>query len=232
MAARDDRITAGVAIATGAALVSVPPPAYAAPVVRVPCDAMALSNAITAANSTPSTLRLAPFCAYNLTAALPQITGNVALVGGPSTVIRRDQATPGIRILDVGATGTLHVRGLFILNGSSGSANGAGIQNAGTLLMNFDSVSGNIASTGTGGGIYNSGRAVIANSVIGANATFTGNGGGIYNGGTLTVLTSRIYGNVVNNNGAGLFTAAGGTTRVVQSTFTGNLSSIGTGCVG
>jgi hypothetical protein len=219
----------GCCIAAGAALVSVSSPAHAAPVVRVACDTTALSNAITAANATPSILRLAPFCAYNLTAALPQVTGNVALVGGPSTVIRRNPTTPGIRILDVGATGTLRVRGLFILNGSAGGANGGGIQNAGTLLMNFDSVSGNLTSTGNGGGIYNTGRAVIANSIIGANITFTGSGGGIYNSGTLTVLTSLIDGNVVNNNGAGLFTAAGGTTRVVQSTIARNLTAVGSG---
>jgi hypothetical protein len=224
-----------IAIAAGAVLISAPSAAGAqsapsgARVIRVPCSSVALAGAITTANATPAILRLAANCTYNLTAALPQITGNVALMGGPSTVIRRDTATPNIRILDVAATGTLHIAGIFILNGLLGGGNGAGIQNAGTLVMRYSTVSGNQTSTGNGGGIANTGRALIANSVIATNVTFTGNGGGIHNDGDLTVVASRLAGNVVNNLGAGLYTAAGRTTRVIQSTISANLGAAGSG---
>jgi hypothetical protein len=53
------------------------------------------------------------------------------------------------------ATGTLHIAGIFILNGFLAGGNGAGIQNAGTLVMRYSTVSGNLANTGNGGGIAN-----------------------------------------------------------------------------
>jgi hypothetical protein len=42
-------------------------------------------------------------------------------------------------------------------------------------------------------------------------------------------VASRLAGNVVNNFGAGLYTAAGRTTRVIQSTISANLGAIGSG---
>jgi hypothetical protein len=47
----------------------------------VPCGSAALAGAIGTANATPSLLRLAPFCTYLITTALPQVT--VAIAGGP-----------------------------------------------------------------------------------------------------------------------------------------------------
>jgi hypothetical protein len=158
--------------------------------VPVPCSSLALANAITAANAAPAVLRLASHCTYNLTTALPQITGNVTLAGGPNTTINRDPATNNIRILDVAAAGTLGVRGIFILNGGLTSGDGPGIRNAGTLRLNFTTVSGNFATTGNGGGVANTGRASIANSVIAANLILIGNGAGINNGDDMTITTS------------------------------------------
>jgi hypothetical protein len=211
-------------------------------IVFVPCDASALANAITAANSTPSTLQLTPGCTYSLTAALPQITGNVTLIGsslsgGASqgvgsgvpgfgalnpTSIKRDSETPNIRILDVAAGGTLNVQGIFILGGVLDSGDGGGIRNAGTLTLSSSTVSGNTTEKGNGAGIYNSGKATITNSVILANLAIEGNGADINNSGDMTITSSQITGNVLNEAGGGIYTVAGHTTKIIQSTISGN----------
>jgi hypothetical protein len=217
------------AMLAGSVLVAAPQAAQArsaARIVRVACDASALAAKITAANAVPATLRLAPVCTYRLTTPLPQITGRVTLVGGRSTTIQRDAATPGIRILDVAPTGRLGVRGIFLLNGSVLTADGGGIRNAGDLVLSYTTLSGNTAVGNNGGGVANTGRALIYRTVFAANATQgpTGNrdGGAIYNAGTLRLVGSRLNGNVAVRNGGGVYTTASHTARVIQSTIAGN----------
>lgn len=215
--------TAGVALLTAAPAQATPAPATER-VVGVPCNVPALTTAVTAANAAPATvrttLRLAPSCSYDLTAELA-ISGNVALVGGPATVIRRATAAPGnFRILNV--TGTLHVRGLLIANGNP-NASGGGILNLGTLVLTFVTVSGNRAIGLDGGGIVNAvgARAWITDSVVSAN-TADGAAGGIDNFGSLTLAGSRVSGNGAGTFGGGVTTEVGATTRVVRSTIDHN----------
>jgi hypothetical protein len=238
----------GIAILAGTA----PAPgahAAAVPVIKVTCSATALVNAVITANASPAVLRLAPFCVYNITSQLPQITGNVGLIGGPSTTIRHDPASAGnFRILDVAAGGSLHVRAVFLRNGNP-AGNGGAVQNAGRLTLKFVTVSGNIAGDvatpigGNGGGVANlaGGRAVIVNTVINGNAstratlaeTTTGNGGGIFNAGALTFAASRLFANNASSisatagtgNGGGIDTATGGRSLVVQNTIAENTAT-------
>src|SRR6184192_2070961 len=91
---------AGAAILAGGTLLMASPAQASAPgarVVRVPCSSAALAAAITAANAPGgAVLRLARHCTYTVTTpataatGLPDITGDVALVGGPGTTIQRD----------------------------------------------------------------------------------------------------------------------------------------------
>lgn len=201
-------------------------------VIRIPCSTAALAAGITSANTTPAILRLSPRCTYSITTALPAITGRVTLLGGGSTSPKRDPAV-NLRILDVSATGSLTVQGIFILDGNLTNGTGAGIRNAGTLVLNFTTLANNTTvDTGgaglDGGALFNTGRAVIVRSVFVANhaITFTGNfngdGGAVYNDGSLTVIQSRFTGNSANGQGGALITAAGRLTRISQSTFNGN----------
>ncbi|MGI8329123.1 hypothetical protein ACRYCC_04105 [Actinomadura scrupuli] len=217
-------------LAVAALTAAAPPAAQAqsagshARITNVPCNTTALANAITAANTVPATLRLAGSCVYLLNAALPQITGKVTLVGGPSTSIKRNPIVPNLRVLDVAATGTLRVDGIFILNGGTTTSVGGGIRNAGTLVLNFVTLSGNTATANNGGGLHNTGVAVLVRTHLAANSNQGpgGDGGGIYNDGTLTLLESRLTGNVATRNGGGIYTTAGHTTRVIQSSISGN----------
>ena len=219
------------------------------PVVRVACGATALVNAVVLANASPAVLRLAPYCVYDLTSQLPQITGNIGLTGGPSTTIRHSPAAAGnFRILDVAAAGSLRVQGVFLRNGNP-AGNGGAVRNAGRLTLKFVTVNGNIAGDvstpigGNGGGVANltGGRALILNSVISGNnatraalaETTTGNGGGIFNAGSLTFVLSRLFANnatsvsatATTGNGGGIDTPAGGRSLIAQSTITENTAT-------
>jgi hypothetical protein len=225
-------VRAGAAVLAGTAFAAAPGQAGASArhrVVRVPCASPALAGAITAAGSTPSVLRLAPSCTYLLTAALPQVTGDIALVGGPSTTIKRGPAAPDVRLLDVAVGGRLRVRGIALLNGATSTAPGGGIRNAGALVLDHVTLTGNSSLGNDGGGLYNTGSAVVSHSLIVANVTRGGagdrDGGGIYNDGSLTVFLSRLSGNIAVHDGGGVFTAAGRTTRIIRSTVEGNTAA-------
>jgi hypothetical protein len=200
-------------------------------VVKVPCSAAALAAAITAANASAGTvLRLAAGCTYSVVipatagTALPDITRDVTLVGGPRTSIRRDPAaaTP-FRILNVAAGATLRVAGLAILNGRTAGL-GGGIQNAGTVVLRQVTLAGNAA--GNGGGLANiaGATATISRSLINANTTTAVGGGGIINLGTLTVIGTVFSVNIAPINGGGVNTQPGGVTRLIQTTVAHNTS--------
>ncbi|MDR3577870.1 MAG: choice-of-anchor Q domain-containing protein [Anaerolineaceae bacterium] len=132
------------------------------------------------------------------------------------------------------SSGSVNISELTIEHGVGIS--GGGINNAGTLLLNSDTISNNV-STGTpcgdplgsqgGGGVYNSYSLTITNSLITNNSA--GIGGGILNQDGLTTLD---YSTVSNNtvtpagkcldaDGGGIFVYDGGI-KIDHSSFTGN----------
>ncbi|MCW2862774.1 MAG: hypothetical protein JWP48_4482 [Actinoallomurus sp.] len=225
----------GAAVLAGAALAMTQSPAQAAKKqVSVPCSSPALAAAITAANTTSATLLLAANCTYNVVVpataadALPIITGNVRLVGGPSTSIRRDPAAVGVRLLEVAVAGTLRIDGIFLLNGASATTGGA-IANAGALTLNQVTASGNTAVT-SGGAVDNAvtGRALIFRTVINNNTATAGPGGAVNNAGSLTFQESRATANnsiSAATGGGGINTTVGATSRVLQSTIDRNTTT-------
>jgi hypothetical protein len=205
-------------------------------IIRVPCSAPALSAAITAANVVPATLRLAAGCTYPITGTLT-VSGTVALLGGPSTAISPAAGFTG-RLLAVSTTGRLRVQGISIVGGSGNDDDdGVGIGNAGSLVLNFVTVSGNTTNNGNGAGVANfeGARALIvhtfisANSATGTAAVGSGVGGGVLNRGSLTLFRSRVSANTAENGGSGVVTEATGTSRVIQSTIDHNFTAGGGG---
>ncbi|MGH3380874.1 MAG: hypothetical protein ACRDP6_39680 [Actinoallomurus sp.] len=208
-------------------------------IVHVPCSSVALANAITAANAVPAILRLSALCTYNITTAatatdaLPVITGNITLLGGPSTTIRRDPAAGAVRVLNVATTGSLRVQGISVVNGALGAGSGGGILNAGSLHLVSVTLSGNSTVAGNGGGLENlaTGHARIFRTVISGDVAGGGaSGGGIDNAGELTINDSRVSVDnataaVVNGGGGGLSTQPGSTSTIVQSTFDHNVTA-------
>ncbi|HZE31401.1 MAG TPA: hypothetical protein VE198_08190, partial [Actinoallomurus sp.] len=199
-------------------------------VVKVPCSAAALASSITAANAVTTVLRLTAGCTYSITTpataatGLPTIAGEVTLVGGPRTTIRRDPAaaTP-FRVLDVAVGATLRLTGIAITNGSTAGL-GGGIQNAGTLVLRHVTMSGNNA--GNGGAVANNAgaTATISRSLLNANTTTGVGGGGFLNSGTLTVFGSVVSANTAPINGGGVNTQPSGNTRIIETTVDHNTS--------
>jgi hypothetical protein len=239
---------AGTAVLAGATLMAAFPAQSMASgprVVKVPCSAAALAASITAANTVPAVLRLTAKCTYSITTpataatGLPTVTGNVTLVGGPGTAIRRAPGAALFRILDVAAGGTLRVTGIFILDGGTAGL-GGGIQNAGTLVLRHVTLSGNRA--GNGGAVANSaaGTATVSRSLLNANTTTHntsgGLGGGISNLGTTSLNRTLV---TSNRGSAGGGIATGNTNvtlvrSIVRNNIPDNCNPLNTipGCVG
>ncbi|MEU4228630.1 hypothetical protein AB0F17_30420 [Nonomuraea sp. NPDC026600] len=205
--------------------------------VTVACDPGALVTAIRTANGIGAArLLLAPNCVYDYAKAadpgdaLPVITGDIALVGGSSTVIRRDPTVSAtFRVLEVASGATLHVQRISILGGMT-TGLGGGILNAGTVVLDQTTLAGNRA--GNGGAFANSAgaTATIFLSRLNANSTMGVGGGAIINSGTLTLSKSVLAGNSAPINGGGLNTQASGVSHLIRSTVDNNISgSLGGG---
>lgn len=211
-------------------------------VVRVPCDTAALAAAITAANAPGgAVLLLARRCVYTITTpatpatGLPVVTGDVALVGGPATTIRRDTTAAAFRVFDVAAGGRLRVIGVAVLDGLT-TGLGGGVQNAGTLLLRRVTVSGDRAANGGGVANLPGARATVSRSLFVGNTAGSSAGGALLNFGVLTVSTSVVKANTAPVNAGGINTQPGGATTVTRSTVEdntagslgGGLSNLGT----
>ncbi|MFI1154224.1 right-handed parallel beta-helix repeat-containing protein [Streptomyces sp. NPDC020817] len=221
----------GVFAAAAAALATVValPAAEAHAQQFVPCTAAALRSAITTANNAagPAHLFLSPGCTYTLTApdnpgnGLPQVTGDITVVGNGSTILRR--SATGFRIFEVTApTGRLTLNNLTIRGGrsESGGAGGGAIANAGVLTLNSVTVTRNVSAlSGAGGGIISSGTLNLRNSTVSHNIS-TDNGGGVYSAGTANISNTTITGNTAKDTGGGL--DARGTLTLGDSRVTDN----------
>jgi len=137
---------------------------------------------------------------------------NVIGSGASATII--DGASGGTVVTIPSASAQVTLSDLTIRNGFSGLF-GGGIRNAGKLVVNNSTVSGNRVSRSClnnpcyayGGGIDSSGTLKISNSTIGPNSvrlvcggrviTCQGIGGGIYGTGTLTTMNN---GTIVGNS--------------------------------
>ena len=213
--------------------------AHAAQLVNVPCSTPALISAINAANSNGwGTLRLAAYCDYVLTSAvgagrgpsgLPIITGNIRLIGGDSTIIRRSFSAPRFRILEVSAGAALGLDRIYIAGGRTdgtipGNDTGGGILiSRGTVELYRTTVMRNTADNGAG--ISNdSGRLKMGRTIIRDNATNAGGGGGggLYNDGTIKLDRVHFIGNRANTNGGAIYNGQGGRTQAYRVTFARN----------
>jgi CSLREA domain-containing protein len=136
----------------------------------------------------------------NLTAALPNITSNLTVVGPGANwlTLRRDTGGDyGVLVVNPGVT--VFMSGVTVANGKTGF--GGGINNFGSLTLLQCAVRGNTATT---------------------------NAGGIQNNGILALIESTISGNSANYDGA-LLNYQPGTATVINSTISGNTATVNFG---
>ena len=107
--------------------------------------------------------------------------------------------------------GSVTIGGLSIRGGLTGGqpdgidANGAGVRNHASLVLDAVSISGNrVDRSGSGGGVFNSGTLLLRNSIVFSNGSVF-DGGGVHNIGTMTVTNSTITDNAVAFSGGGGF---------------------------
>lgn len=127
--------------------------------------------------------------------------------------------------------GTLIVDRMTFANGSAAAGGGIANFSGGTLLVSDSAFTGNSASTG-GGGIANYVGATVSvtNTTFFTNtATGASGGGGLWNNGTLSVNNSTFSANSANNGGGGIRIAGGSAT--LRNTIIANSAS-GGDCVG
>ncbi len=126
-------------------------------------------------------------------------------------------------------SGTLTLTNSTVTGNSSSSYGGGVYIRYGVLTIDRCTLTGN-TSINTGGGAVRAGgsTATISNSTFSGNMAWVGNGGGINagSGGTVTVTNTTFSGNSSANSGGGLFCLATPGT-VLNSTFSGNTSTIG-----
>ena len=136
------------------------------------------------------------------------------------------------RVFSVSAGANVTIDNLRVSGGNRSAGQGAGIYNAGTLVLSNLNITGNTAGTNNGGGIFNDGalsQLTLNNSIVTNN---TGNGGGLYNfNGTLNVNNSTIGSNT-GVNGTGILNVNGGLNlngAIISSNTAGNGGGIGGG---
>lgn len=140
---------------------------------------------------------------------LPSIASTIIINGNLSTIQRSSEDdTPEFRLFHVASSGNLTLNNVKLTGGKVSGRVGGAIRNAGNLLLNDTTVSGNSAQN-EGGAIraFAGSSTILTNSIISSNSAGT-SGGGIYNGGYLRVNKSNISSNIANIDGGGIFNKA------------------------
>jgi hypothetical protein len=105
-----------------------------------------------------------------LSSDLPQVLQSVDIVG-PGTNRLTVSGNNQFRIFSFAAGTSNRLSGLTIAHGFlTNYANGAGILNAGALVLEDSLIVSNRTLTGWGGGVFNSGQLVLENCVLAKNA--------------------------------------------------------------
>ncbi|SHG48452.1 right-handed parallel beta-helix repeat-containing protein [Geodermatophilus nigrescens] len=161
------------------------------------------------------------------------VTGHLVVEGRGATV----DAARLDRVFDVKPGASLTLRQVTVTGGAvsgtpsaTGGASGGGVLNAGTLVVDRSTVTGNTA-TRAGGGIEATAGSTttVTRSTLSHNATGAapGNGGGLHLTGTGTVSVDRstVTGNTAAAEGGGLWNSATGTMTVSRTVVSGNTAS-------
>jgi len=216
------------------------------------CSAEFLISSINTANSNGSgtdTIDLASGCTYELGVVdnnvdghngTPTITTSI-IINGNGAMVRRSTGAQksAIRLFHVSQGGDLTLNDIILYDGLAMNPpdttpeipnSGGAIFNAGTVLVLNSTLDYNRAVQ-NGGGIYNLGNLTVRNSTLMNNEVNISNvpgesGGAIQNLGIAVIDASTIVGNIASQSGGGIANAYGGNLSVVNSTISGNSTTL------
>ncbi len=161
----------------------------------------------------------------------PDCRGGGVLNNGGSFTMDEGRITGNLASLSGGGihnvSGTVSLTGVrMAANTASGNGledGGAGIANAGTLVVLRSSITGNNATglLSTGGGVRNTGTATITTSTISGNTSLL-HGGGVYSAGVVSITGSTIAMNTAGGTGGGLAVTGAGAATVSGSIIASN----------
>lgn len=196
----------------------------------VGCTQAELTAAINDGNNAgTAVLQLPSNCTYTIenpatvNEAFPIITGNITIIGGEGSVITRAQTAAAFRIFTIAPGATLTLRHIIIENGNT-TGLGGGILDNGTLVSDNVILSHNNAANGGAISVSSGATAQLLASTFLSNTTTGVGGGGIINSGELNVKNSYFSGNTAPINGGAINTQASGTTTIMLSLITYNIS--------
>jgi len=195
------------------------------------------------------TINLDPGCVYQLGVVdntidgnngTPSITSSIIINGNGATVRRSTTAQKSaIRLFHVSQGGDLTLNDIVLYDGLAMNPadtipeilnSGGAIFNAGTVLVLNSTLDYNRAMQ-NGGGIYNLGNLTVRNSTLMNNEVNISNspgesGGAIQNLGIAVIDASTIVGNIASQSGGGIANAYGGNLSIVNSTISGNSTTL------
>ncbi|WP_027728412.1 hypothetical protein [Treponema sp. C6A8] len=205
-----------------------------------PQDELSLSsagNVLSVSTEVPVTIKNLKITGSDKSASNKTTTG-LSLESGKSTDVT---ISSGVVItknynsgVNIGASGKLTMTGGQITKNHA--AQGAGVMNKGTFIMNSGNIEYNTIYTtddtdGNGGGVYSTslmtmtGGNIISNTAgPGSSGSTKGNGGGVCFSGTFEFKGGSIYGNLATVNGGGIY-INGGSLFMSGSAEIGNLNT-------
>ena len=150
--------------------------------------------------------------AGNLTVKNMSFSQNAAL-GGTSSMITNSNVFNAVlsnfssgtsSVLQNTINGEMNISGSTV-TGNSAATRGAGVDNAGVIVISNTTFSNNklTGANSTGGGLYSSGTATITNGSFKSNTA--SNGAGIYNTGSLISTGTSYTGNIATGNGGAVY---------------------------
>ena len=150
--------------------------------------------------------------AGNLTVKNMSFSQNAAL-GGTSSMITNSNVFNAVSsnfssgtssVLQNTINGEMNISGSTV-TGNSAATRGAGVDNAGVIVISNTTFSNNklTGANSTGGGLYSSGTATITNGIFKSNTA--SNGAGIYNTGSLISTGTSYTGNIATGNGGAVY---------------------------
>lgn len=217
------------------------------------CSTEFLITAINDANSNgpgTDTINLAAGCTYELDVVDNNVDGNNGtpsittsiVINGNGAMVRRGTGSQksAIRLFHVSQSGELTLNDITLYDGLGMNPvditpeilnSGGAILNRGTVIIVNGTLDYNRAIN-KGGGIYNLGLLTINHSTLKNNEVNLNNspgesGGALYNAGTATISNSTISGNIASQSGGGIANAYGGNFNLINSTISGNTTTLG-----
>lgn len=211
--------------------------ARALPIPLIPCGATGqLAQDIKTLNTAgvPGQIYLTVNCTYAITAALdpeaqtglPDITGNITIVGSGDTIERA--AVARFRLLHVARGGTLTLSGVTLTRGLVRGSRGGGVLDEGRLNLTNSTLDGDTAAIGGGLFVAAGAAAAISGSVIEHNIA-TLSGGGIASYGVTNVSNTEIVGNTALDKGGGIASGSRARINLADVSISGNVAETGGG---